>query len=132
MAAQVIEDGEPRCFDICRPDSARARWTAGATARAVSAEYSLMKEVEDVVAVVNAQRGRVFVLGHSYGGVAALEAAFLTDRIGSLILYEPPLRDRNHEAAADQMERLIRTGQRDEALVTFLKDVVMVSDSQGL
>src|SRR5215471_7485172 len=41
------------------------------------ASYSLQKEYEDVVAVVNALPGSVFVVGHSFGGVCALEAAFL-------------------------------------------------------
>src|SRR5574341_32180 len=54
--------------------------------------YTLQKEAEDVAAVVNAQPpGPVFVLGHSYGGVCALEAAFLTARVSKLLLYEPPL-----------------------------------------
>ena len=39
-----------------------------------SPEYSLQKEAEDVAAVVNSRSGSSFVFGHSYGGVAALEA----------------------------------------------------------
>src|SRR5579859_6617587 len=35
-------------------------------------DYSLRKEAEDVASVVDALPGPVFVLGHSYGGVAAL------------------------------------------------------------
>lgn len=56
-------------------------------------DYSLVKEAEDVAAVVNSRRGPVSVFGHSLGGVVALEAAFLTDRLSGLMLYEPPLRD---------------------------------------
>ena len=77
--------------------------------------YSLRKEFEDVAAVVNALSrglgqqagalayarataptplgGPVFVLGHSLGGLCALEAAFLTKKISKLVLYEPPLQD---------------------------------------
>jgi pimeloyl-ACP methyl ester carboxylesterase len=58
-----------------------------------SREYSLQNEAEDVAAVVNSRSGSSFVFGHSYGGVAALEAAFLTDRIAKLMLYEPPLHE---------------------------------------
>src|SRR5215831_5995498 len=43
--------------------------------------YSLRKEFEDVAAVANSRPGPVFVLGHSFGGLCALEAAFLTSKI---------------------------------------------------
>lgn len=92
--------------------------------------YSLQKEFEDVVAVVNALPGPVFVLGHSLGGVCALEAAFLTNKIAKLVLYEPPLQDLNHTAIADTMDRLIRTGHREEALRTFLQKIVMMSSTE--
>ena len=49
--------------------------------------YTLRKESEDVAAVVNSRRGPVFVLGHSIGGVFALEAALLTNKIAKLALY---------------------------------------------
>jgi pimeloyl-ACP methyl ester carboxylesterase len=58
-----------------------------------SPEYSLLKEAEDVAAVVNSRPGPVLVFGHSYGGVAAIEATFLTDRVAGLMLYEPPLHE---------------------------------------
>ena len=93
-------------------------------------EYSLRKEAEDVAAVVNARSGPVFVLGHSYGGVAALESAFLTDRIAGLVLYEPPLQDLDHSAVADRMERMIQAGHREQALETFLAEVVMISPAE--
>ena len=92
--------------------------------------YSLHKEFEDVVAVVNALPGPVFVLGHSLGGVCAIEAAFLTKKIAKLVLYEPPLQDLDHTAIADAMDQMIRTGRREEALVTFLQDVVMLSPAE--
>ena len=93
-------------------------------------DYSLKKEFEDVAAVVNALPGSVFVLGHSLGGVCALEAAFLTKKIAKLILYEPPLQDLDHTAVADTMERLIETGHREEALIMFLQKIVMVSPTE--
>ena len=93
-------------------------------------DYSLSKEFEDVAAVVNALPGSVFVLGHSLGGVCALEAAFLTKKIAKLVLYEPPLQDLDHSAVADTMERLIQAGHREEALITFLEKIVMVSPTE--
>lgn len=95
-----------------------------------SADYSLQKGAEDVAAVVNSRPGTVFVLGHSIGGVCALEAAFLTDKISKLVVYEPPVQDRNHDAAATKMENMIRAGESEQALVTFLQEIVMVSPKQ--
>ena len=96
--------------------------------------YSLRKEPEDVAAVVNSRSGPVFVLGHSIGGVWALEAAFLTNKISKLVLYEPPLQDLDHTAVADRMEKMIQAGQsragREQALVTFLREIVMISPDE--
>jgi len=92
--------------------------------------YSLQKESEDVLAAVNALSGPVFVLGHSIGGVFLLEAAFLTNKISKLVLYEPPLQDLDHNAVADQMEQLIQAGNREQALITFLREIVMISPEE--
>jgi pimeloyl-ACP methyl ester carboxylesterase len=94
------------------------------------ANYSLKKEFEDVAAVVNSRPGPVFVLGHSIGGVCALEAAFLTNKISKLVLYEPPLQDLDHTAVALRMEKMIQAGDREQALVTFLGEIVMVSPDE--
>jgi pimeloyl-ACP methyl ester carboxylesterase len=92
--------------------------------------YSLKKEFEDVAAVVNSRPGPVFVLGHSIGGLCSLEAAFLTNKISKLVLYEPPLQDLDHTAVADRMEKMIRAGDRGQALVTFLREIVMISPDE--
>jgi pimeloyl-ACP methyl ester carboxylesterase len=95
-----------------------------------SADYSLQKEAEDVAAVVESQPGPVYLLGHSLGGVAALEAAFLTGKIGKLVLYEPPVQEHAREPIARRMEQMIAAGNREEALVTFMREIVMVSPEQ--
>src|SRR3954452_23143111 len=95
-----------------------------------SADYSLQKEAEDVAAVVESRPGTVFVLGHSFGGVAALEAAFLTTRISKLVLYEPPLRNPDNAVVLARMERLIAAGEREEALVTFFSEIVLISPGE--
>jgi pimeloyl-ACP methyl ester carboxylesterase len=92
-----------------------------------SLPYSLQKEVEDVVAVVAAQPGPVFVLGHSFGAVCAFEAAFHTTKIARLALYEPPVRVGDHSATLARMEEMMRTGHREEALTTFMTDIVLMS-----
>jgi pimeloyl-ACP methyl ester carboxylesterase len=108
-------------FTVCAMDR------RGHGASGDSPDYSLQKGSEDVAAVVNSRPGTVFVLGHSIGGVCALEAAFLTDKISKLVLYEPPLQDRNHDAIAAKMENMIRAGEAEQALVTFLQEIVMLS-----
>jgi pimeloyl-ACP methyl ester carboxylesterase len=92
--------------------------------------YSLQKEIEDVLAVVNSRPGPVFVLGHSIGGVFALEAALQTNKISKLVLYEPPLQDGDHTAIADQMQTLIKSGKRELALEMFLSEIVKVSPKE--
>jgi len=111
-------------FTVCAMDR------RGHGASGDSLNYSLQKEAEDVAAVVNSRPGPVFVMGHSYGGVCALEAAFLTNKIAKLVLYEPPLQELDHTAIASRMERMIRAGDREQALVTFLQEIVMISSSE--
>ena len=88
-------------FTVCAMDR-RGRGDTGD-----APQYSLTKEAEDVAAVVNSRNGPVIVFGHSYGGVAALEAALLTDRITALMLYEPPLHEpvANNVAVAKRVEQ---------------------------
>ncbi len=111
-------------FTVCAMDR------RGHGASGDSPDYTLQKEAEDIAAVVNSRPGPVFLLGHSYGGVAALEAAFLTDKISRLVLYEPPLQDLDNAAVLARMERMIQAGDREQALVTFLGEIVMISPSE--
>lgn len=111
-------------FRVCAMDR------RGHGASGDSPHYSLQREAEDVVAVVNSRPGAVFLLGHSYGGVCALEAAFLTDKISKLVLYEPPLQELDHSAVVARMESMIQEGDRERALRTFLQEIVMLSPSE--
>jgi pimeloyl-ACP methyl ester carboxylesterase len=97
-----------------------------------SPDYSLQKEAEDVASVVDSRSGTVFVLGHSYGGVSALEAMFLTNRISKLILYEPPVQEpvERDLAVARKMERMIKEGSREDAAIMFLTEVVQLSPAE--
>lgn len=105
-------------FNVCAMDR-RGHGDSGD-----SPEYSLQKEAEDVAAVVDSRGGPVAVLGHSYGGVAALEAALLTRNISKLILYEAPLQEPVDLDVVEKIERLIQKGGREQALVTFVREVV--------
>jgi pimeloyl-ACP methyl ester carboxylesterase len=97
-----------------------------------SREYSLSHEAEDVAAVVNSRPGPVFVFGHSYGGVAALEATFLTNRVAKLMLYEPPLHEPidNSLAMAARFEEMVGKGALEQALITFQTEVVKQSPEE--
>jgi pimeloyl-ACP methyl ester carboxylesterase len=53
--------------------------------------YSLRREAEDVAAVAEAVGGDVYVVGHSYGALAVLEAALITPAFRRIVLYEPPM-----------------------------------------
>lgn len=111
-------------FRVCAMDR-RAHGASGDTL-----PYSLQKEVEDVVAVVAAQPGPVFVLGHSFGAVCAFEAAFHTPKIAGLALYEPPVRLADHLAILARMEAMMRSGDREGALLTFMREIVLISPDE--
>jgi len=96
-----------------------------------TAGYELEREYEDVVAVVESAGEGVTVLGHSYGGICALEAALLTDRIRTLILYEPPmgfLKSPPH--VVDRLQTLLDEGRRDELLGYFMQEVAGLPPDQ--
>ena len=93
-------------------------------------DYALEREYEDVVAVVEAA-GEEVVLGHSYGGICALEAALLTDGIRKLVLYEPPmgyLKSPPH--VVDRLQTLLEEGRRDELLGYFMREVAGLPSDQ--
>lgn len=110
-----------RDFTVCAMDR-RGHGQSGD-----NASYSLEKEAEDVAAVAGSRGTRVAVLGHSFGGVVAYKAAFLTPRITRLILYEPPIINGDHADVLAKMEGLIAAGDRDAAAVMFMSEIVHLS-----
>jgi pimeloyl-ACP methyl ester carboxylesterase len=94
-------------------------------------DYALEREFEDVAAVVDWAGKGVNVLGHSYGGICALEAALLTDAIGRLVLYEPPmgfLRSPPH--VVQRLEALLEAGKHDELVAFFMREVAGLPSDQ--
>lgn len=87
--------------------------------------YALAREAEDIAAVVDAIGGVVDVVGHSFGGLCALEAARLTPNVRRLVLYEPtlPLGPPRSEIV-ERMQTLIDAGEREQALLLFYRDVL--------
>jgi pimeloyl-ACP methyl ester carboxylesterase len=92
-----------------------------------SATYALQREAEDVAAVIDAIGGDVSVLGHSHGGLCALEGALLTTNLGALILYEAvPYggADRSRSDVIDRLVALLEAGDVEGMLITMLRDLV--------
>jgi pimeloyl-ACP methyl ester carboxylesterase len=84
-----------------------------------SPHYDLMREAEDVAAVVDAIGEPASLLGHSYGAVCSLEAALLTNQLRRLILYEPPLPTGIPSfplAMLDRIQALVDRGKLEAAL----------------
>lgn len=98
-----------------------------------SPHYDLMREAEDVAAVVEAIGGPVFVLGHSFGGRCCLEAALMTDNIDRLILYEPPIPATPPSVPADVPDRmlaLIDLGEPEAVLEIFFREIVGMPENE--
>lgn len=88
-------------------------------------EYAIEREFEDVVAVTEWAGDGVNLLGHSSGGLCALEAALLTDNVRRLILYEPSMGIVVVDPqVVDRLEALLKEGDRDALLVLFFREVV--------
>jgi len=96
--------------------------------------YAIEREFDDLAAVVDAvaaEAGRpVDVVGHSYGGRIGLGAALRTANLRRLVSYEgaPPAEGHGYQDAdagtVQRVERLVAAGRRDEALATFMRDIV--------
>jgi pimeloyl-ACP methyl ester carboxylesterase len=93
-------------------------------------DFALEREVEDVVAVVEAIGRRVDVFGHSQGALYVLEALLRTSAIRRAVLYEPAF---EYGAPPDLRRRLadlVAAGRREEAVTTFLTDMAGLTPEQ--
>jgi pimeloyl-ACP methyl ester carboxylesterase len=102
--------------------------------------YAIEREFDDLAAVVDAIAGEtgrpVDVVGHSYGGRIALGAALWTANLRRLVCYEgaPPAGDGRGYQDPDagtvrRVEALVAAGDRDEALATFMLEIVGMPES---
>ncbi len=88
-------------------------------------DYAIEREVDDALAVLDAIDGPVYLLGHSFGAIVALEAALRVNTLSGLILYEPPFNvflDMVSTELGDKLEALMLTGDREAVLTTFLRE----------
>jgi pimeloyl-ACP methyl ester carboxylesterase len=91
--------------------------------------YSIEREFEDVVAVLESTAAPACVLAHSYGAICSLEALRLTERIAKVVLYEPPLPlpGQGLIFAADlgqRLQALLAAEDREGMVETFMREVI--------
>jgi pimeloyl-ACP methyl ester carboxylesterase len=87
-------------------------------------DYSLQKEVDDVLAVLAAAGDRAHLVGHSGGALYSLLAAMQSPPLRSVVLYEPPLRlNRWDNGMINDVQAALDAGNTDGALAIFFAAV---------
>ncbi|MCU0302059.1 MAG: alpha/beta hydrolase [Candidatus Nanopelagicales bacterium] len=92
-------------------------------------DWSLDREVDDVVAVIDAIAARedhaVDVLGHSLGGLLSLRAAAVTPHVHRLVLYEPAINEAAQPAdLLDRMRQALAGGRPADVVEMMMREVV--------
>jgi pimeloyl-ACP methyl ester carboxylesterase len=89
--------------------------------------YAIEREFEDVAAVVDSLGEPVALLGHSYGGLVALEAALLTEKVRRLVLYDPGIEVEGEVVSPPEvigrLEALLEAGDRDGVVETTMREL---------
>lgn len=96
-------------------------------------EYDVLREAEDVAAVLESIGEPALVLGHSYGAVCALEGALLTDNVCRMVLYEPPIPTglpMYAPGVPERMQALIDRSELEAALEVFMREVVRMPEHE--
>jgi len=104
-------------FTVCAIDR-RGRGESGDTAH-----YAIEREFEDVAAVASATGGKVSLLGHSFGGMIALEAARLIPGVRRVIAYEPSP-DPVPPGSVARLQALLDAGDREGLVTAFFREIV--------
>lgn len=87
--------------------------------------YAIEREGEDIAAVIDAIGEPVDLLAHSYGGICALEAAWLTPNLRKLVLYEGvpiPGAPMVPQGVADRLQTLLDVGDKEGALTLHYRE----------
>src|SRR4051812_448273 len=90
-------------------------------------DYAVEREFEDVAAVVDSLGEPVNLLGHSYGGLLALEATLLTRNVQRLVLYDPGIEVAGAEIypreVIERMEAMLAVGNPGGVVETTMREV---------
>ena len=96
--------------------------------------YAIQHEYQDIAAVADAMGEPANLLGHSFGGLCALEAALLTRNIRKLILYEPampfPGQPIYPAGVIDRMQARLDAGDREGVLTILYLEVARMSPDE--
>jgi pimeloyl-ACP methyl ester carboxylesterase len=97
--------------------------------------YAIEREFEDIAAVVDSLGEPAHVLGHSFGGLIALEAALRTEKIYKLVLYEPPIITLTGVSLyppgfLERLETLLDKGDHEGALLMHYRELVKMSPDE--
>jgi pimeloyl-ACP methyl ester carboxylesterase len=91
-----------------------------------SDDFAIEREFEDISVVVDSLGEPVNLLGHSYGGLCALEAALLSRNVRALALYEPSFEvgaEIYSPELIERLETLLQAGDRDGVVATTARQV---------
>ena len=94
--------------------------------------YAVMREIEDIEALIEEAGGSVYLYGISSGSVLALKAAAQlgTTQVLKLALYEPPFNAEDDEARQDfsrykdQVTELLQANRRGDTVALFMGDLM--------
>jgi pimeloyl-ACP methyl ester carboxylesterase len=123
VAPHFVDD-----YTVLTPDR-RGRGESGD-----SDDYAIQREVEDARAVVDAVDGEPFLVGHSFGGLQALEAAQAAD-VAGVAVYEPAYLVGDYREQAElaaQMQARLDDGDREGAMKLHLAEVLHGGDVTDL
>lgn len=97
-------------------------------------EYSLKKEYEDIISIAEAIGVDLFLLGHSFGGLLALETALISDHFSKLVLYEPsvPLPDcpAYPEGLPERYQALLDAGNLEGLLYLHYREAGQMTNAE--
>lgn len=81
--------------------------------------YALQREFEDIAAVVDSCSEPAYLLGHSFGGLLALEAALLCQNLRGVILYEPAIHPPEGvtESFVAELQALLESGDHEQVMI---------------
>jgi len=100
-----------------------------------SLPYSVEREVEDILAMLDAIGEPAHLVGHSAGGILALKAATRTENLRSLILYEPAYvvdgaRERPAPEVLKAILSMLDAGDHDEVIRIAMRESVGMSEAE--